>query len=122
MTVTVDNMIRQAADNGWDFFEQLLGGPEGRASSLSPEQLARAQQLSADAASVYATESGRRLIDHLVEITLNRATFTAMLGLPVDRAYGHGVFREGQNAIVFTLLKMIAEGRKETAPTERTST
>lgn len=119
--MNVDNLISSAEGNGWDFFEKLAKGPAERAPGLAPDQVAKMVQLSFDAASVYATDQGKRLIDHLVEITLARATFTAMLGLPMDAAYGHGTFREGQNAIVFTLLKMIAEGRKEQPLAERTT-
>lgn len=117
----IEAFIKNAGDNGWEFFRDTLRGPSERAPGLSPEQLAKTQQLMFDAASVYATDQGRRLIDHLCEITLYRVGFASMLGLPMDQAYGHGCHREGQNAIVFTLLKMIAEGRKEKQPAERTT-
>lgn len=121
MQVDIEKLLRSAGDNGWEFFEGLLGTDAKRATSVSPEQIARAEKLAHVWATFYGSEDGRLAIEHLIEITLGRPTFIAQLGLPMDAAYGHGCQREGQNAIVFTVLKMIAEGRKERAP-ERTET
>lgn len=122
MSVDVERMIAAAGENGWDFFKDALEAGQPRASSLSPEQLARAEKLAGAWAAFAASEGGRAAIDHLVEITFERATHTAALGLPMDAAYGHGCLREGQNTIVHLVLKMIAEGRKERLPAERTTT
>lgn len=119
--VNVDNLIRQAGDNGWQFFEGLVSGGQAR-QTLSPEIMAKAQKLAHVWANFYGTDGGREVIDHLVETTLGRATFIAQLGLPMDAAYGFGCQREGQNGIVFMVLKMIAEGRKDQPPPERTET
>lgn len=119
-SVNIENMIAKAGENGWDFFNELLEGGQQRASSLPPEQLAKAEKIAFAWADFYATEKGRAAIEHLIEITFERATYTAALGLPMDAAYGHGCLREGQNTIVHLVLKMIAEGRKERQPAERT--
>lgn len=116
-----EQLIKSAADNGWDFFKDILQGNPNVPVQISQAQIERAVALAADAATVYATPSGERLINHLIEITLLRQTHVAMLGLEMEKAYGHGCHREGQNSIVFTLCKMIAEGRKEPPPQERTA-
>jgi hypothetical protein len=121
MNVNTENLIRQAGDNGWDFFQNLLEGGQ-RSSAIAPEALAKAEKIAYAWAQFYNSESGRAAVAHLIELTFERATYTAALGLPMAAAYGHGCLREGQNTIVHLILKMIAEGRKEQQPTERTPT
>lgn len=114
-------LIESADANGWDFFNSLLSGGQPR-SQISAEQIARAEKLAHTWAGFYATEHGREAIEHLFEITHGRAVYTAALGLPMEAAYGHGCLREGQNTIVHVIAKMIAQGRKENPPQERTAT
>lgn len=121
----LDKLIANAGDAGWEFFESLFppaGSAAARKSALSPEQVAQAEKCAHAWAGFAATDGGRAAIEHLKDITLDRAVYTAALGLPMDAAYGHGCLREGQNAIVHLILKMIAQGRKEAKPQERTST
>jgi hypothetical protein len=120
MQVDLEKLVKSAGNNGWEFFEGLLGTDSKRPTSVDPAQLVRAEKLAHVWAQFYATDDGKLAIDHLIEITLGRPTFVAQLGLAMDEAYGHGCQREGQNAIVYMLLKMIAEGRKERLP-ERTA-
>ena len=44
--------------------------------------------------------------------TLHRTMFPSQSNLSMHQVYGWGQFREGQNAVVFMLFKLIAEGRK----------
>lgn len=109
--------IEDAADlSGWDFFEHHAEPKSGAALKKIDQE--RAERVAATLARFAATPDGAEVIEALLDVTLRRTAFVAQLGLTMEQAYGYGVFREGQNAMMAMILKMIAMGRKE-KPIER---
>jgi hypothetical protein len=108
----IDAIGQGFGENGWEGLEKF---------GLSPEQqVARdhaRSDLSAAAARVYATPDGAKLINWLVEQTLDRATWVGGGFTPLDQISTYGLFREGQNSIAASILKAIHEGRNP--PTDR---
>jgi hypothetical protein len=113
----IEDTIRNAADNGWEFFEHPADHKALDARRLAEQS--RIQRLAAIAATMMTIPEFVELYDYLHDMTLRRAAWVAQLGLPMDHAYGYGTFREGQNSIVFILGKLIAEGRKMQPPKGR---
>ncbi len=109
----IDNMLSQLAANGWDFFGDKLNGPDVTAARAWSQQLENdAIQRASDAAAIFGTVEGWRVLEWLCDITVRRPIWIMNVSEPLSYA----AMREGQNAIVYTLLRLIAEGRKEQPP------
>lgn len=104
----IEQMLRLARAEGWDFFKQRMGvDPNDRASTPEADKMALIQ---ADFRKVFATIEGHRVLEHLADITVRRPLW--FLGVPPE--YCH--MREGQNALFFTILKILATAREENPP------
>lgn len=110
-----ENIIDQLGATGWDFFKD--GGPH--ADALRPPENPKQQRLALVAMVLWSIPEFRELIEHLLDVSVRRSKFHPSLGLPINEAYGYGMFREGQDSVVHLVLKMIAEGRKQIAPPPR---
>lgn len=102
---------------GWDFFEHKAETCRG--ASLGSVDKERADRVCATLARFAASPEGTDVLEALLDVTLRRTSFVAQLGLPMEQAYGYGVFREGQNSLMAMILKMIALGRKGKAEKRR---
>lgn len=58
-------------------------------------------------ATVFSTQKGRDVLEHLFDKTLRRATWDPQ----VDNPEQHGYYREGENSLVAYITKMVNEGR-----------
>jgi len=117
---SVEDLISSAKNADWSWFEKLevqFGGGAAREKQLEVE--ARRRELAGAAARVYDTPDGQLLIQSFVDATLLRQVFVTQLGVDPMQAYAYGAFREGANAFVTQLLKLIAEGQSEPAPPSR---
>ena len=106
----LDGYIGNAADvvNG------LFAQPDpNELPAFARALMEEAKHVRSAAARLFDTPDGRAVLEYLCDATLRRPTFIAHLGLEPMKAYGHGVFREGQNSAVYLLLSLIAEGRGE---------
>lgn len=113
-----EGLIEHAGREGWGFFDHPVETPPSAAAQKAASE--RGQRVAAIAGVLWASvPEFRELVEFLLDQSLRRPTFVAQLGLPMDQAYGYGVFREGQNALAMMLLKLIAEGRKIEAPKGR---
>lgn len=108
-----DDLLARAG--AFDLFAQASSLPQDRAQ-FSAELEAQARAVAGAYARLFATDDGKLVLEHLLDVTLRRATWTAALGLTPDQAYGHGVLREGQNSLAFFILSLIARGREEAPP------
>lgn len=109
----IDNMISQLMASGWEFFGDKLSGPDVDTSRAWSRQLeADAIQRASDAAAIFGTVEGRRVLEWLCDVTVRRPMWIMNVSEPLTYA----AMREGQNAIVYILLRLIAEGRKEQPP------
>ena len=100
---------------GWEFLNGGVKDPVEIAQDREKEAEERAR-LAAAAAKVFNSDEGKLVLDAFVERTLLRVSFYSQLGLPADQVGVWGAFREGQNAFVYELLKLIAEGNGEELP------
>jgi hypothetical protein len=106
----LEKLVEQAANNGWEFFAGPLGKPDAR-QAVSIEQSKRMATL---ASALYQVPEFCELLNFLAETTLHRQTFvTPFIGIDPMQAYCYGVFREGQNSLVFSIFKLIADGREQ---------
>ena len=104
---SLENLIEQAGANGWDFFD----GPQRRADARAAIPETEAERAAAIAAALYQTPQFQELLAFLCKASLHRQTFMSPMGLDPMQGYAYGVFREGQNSMVFSIFKLIAEGR-----------
>lgn len=110
-------MITQTARDGWEFFEHANDPAKGEAARRAASE--KGARAAAIAAALWNIPEFRELLEFLLDASLRRATFTAQMGLDPMQAYSFGVFREGQNAMIYAILKLIAQGRKIEPPKGR---
>jgi hypothetical protein len=107
---SLENYIGQASKNGWAFFEND-DGERMQPPSGEPDRLAR---LASYAAAFYAQPEFCELLEFLCEQSLHRARMILPpIGVDPMQNYAYGCFREGQNSMVMTIFKMIADGRSQ---------
>lgn len=100
------------------FFDALAGGGVSTMLNEQDIEIARAkEQVAALAAKLVTDPEWRPLVEWLLDISLRRPTVTMHLAGNRDMRDFHSNFREGQNSIVFLLLREAAVGRKERPPT-----
>lgn len=111
----IDAMMDKLMAQGWDFFGDKLTETLDTSSrrAWSSEFEAEAKRRAGDAAALFATREGREILEWLCDITVRRPIWVMNLG---SEALTYAAMREGQNAIIYTLMKLIAEGRKEQPP------
>ena len=105
-----EDLVEQAGSTGWAFFD----GPSPD-QTVAEKRAAEGpgQRMAAIAAALWGhSPEFRDLVGWLAQGTLHRTSFLSPLNLPMEQAYAYGQFREGQNAAVFALFKLIAEGQK----------
>ncbi|WP_336800490.1 Bbp19 family protein [Kaistia sp. MMO-174] len=119
--LSLEDAIASVTGESWDFvgaMEQRYGAsPEAR-KKRELSELERKALLSA-AASVFSGPDGERVLEWLLDQTWRRMTFAVMTHPDPQQALLYGAFREGQNALALSILRMIAEGRTETPPPQQ---
>ena len=101
----LDVLQQLAKTGGWKFFEA-----DDRLSTAPLED--DAAQLANDARLVFETEQGRRVLEWLADTTVRRPVWS----YGIQDAMAYVAMREGQNAVFFNLLKLLAFGREEKPP------
>ena len=114
---SLESLIASAAGNGWDFFKHVHDPAPGDVATR--ELNARRERLAQVAAALATVPEFGELIEFLLDATLRRVTFISSLDVDWKAGYAFGQFREGQNALMFTILKLIAEGRRQEPPKGR---
>jgi hypothetical protein len=108
----LDDILDQVGAVSLDaMLEQLRGGVDRR-GSWGEEFTERAEGAAKAAAAVAKSRAGRELLEYLADVSVRRPMFV------LDRPNGleFAAFREGQNALFYTLLALVAAGRQETPP------
>jgi len=109
-TASAEDLIEQAGSTGWAFFD---GPTTDQKESEKRAQASTGQRMAQIAAILWGTSPEfRELLGYLAKGTLHRTMFLSPLNLPMEQAYAYGQFREGQNAAVFAMFKLIAEGQQ----------
>ncbi|GLK72596.1 hypothetical protein KHC23_07735 [Ancylobacter dichloromethanicus] len=116
----MSRLIAQADSMGWEWFERLAGAAQGDPKAIALA-IARSGRLSEACGRLAENDDFKLLLEHLVGTTIVLAETPPPLGVAPDQfaLYAAGRFRE--NALVWKILKLIAEGRKMPvgpAPTE----
>lgn len=104
----IESAIAWAASQGWDGLNLNGGQRDPRAELIEAE----AKDLARATARLFDSEEGRRVLEFIADQTIRRPV--TVMGMPDGLNYA--CFREGQNAVLFMLMKMIALGREETPP------
>lgn len=107
---THEQLVAQAASNGWAFFD---GPSPEKAAAETTMRNAEGQRIAQLAAALDTVPEFRELLAFLAKQSLHRVDFISTLGLDPMQAYCFGVFREGQKAMLFSIFKLIADGRDQ---------
>lgn len=117
----LNDMMRMASGQDWSMFEALdpavKDGVDPRIAEQ--EQELERQRICAAAAKIFSTPEGELVLETILDKTLRRTTYFAMLGMDPGSVAMFGAFREGQNALVTEILRLVAEGRGEPKPPQR---
>src|SRR5574337_237162 len=105
--------LKEAGElEGWSFFEHPSDPKKGAPKDAAAAE--RAERAAANLARLFGSDPGfRDALEFLLEGTLRRALLIAPLELDPMKGYAYGQFREGQNACMWWILKLIAMGRKD---------
>jgi hypothetical protein len=118
---SLNDMMRLASGQDWSMFDALdpavKDGVDPRIAKQ--EQELERQRISSAAARIFSTPEGELVLDAILDKTLRRTCYFAMLGIDPGQVAMFGAFREGQNALVTEILRLIAEGRGEPQPPQR---
>lgn len=118
----IESLMARATAEDWSWLEAV----EEKFGVKTPEQRRAKEQaaenrrsLARAAAKIFSTPEGAAVLEMLVDTSLLRTVFVTQLGIDPQQTLAYGAFREGQNALVFQLLRLIAEGRGEAQPPAR---
>ncbi len=101
--------------NDWQVIDQLtgmLGHPErkARAEQDAARQQAKIARFQSDLLVVFSTPEGGRVLNELLDGTLRKPPVAlATMGLTSDQLGIMAAYREGQNSIIYTLLKSLEQ-------------
>jgi hypothetical protein len=107
---STQSIMDQAMSEGWDFFDHPADQAESARYRKTHEQ--RGREVAQLAAQLWNAREFRLVVEWLLDVSVRRGVWVGRLGLAMDQAYGYGMFREGQNALAMTLMRLIAEGQK----------
>lgn len=118
---TLEGLLGRFASEDWGTWlgaiDQRLD-PQAAHAKQEENKVAR-QALAHATAKLFATPDGEKLLEHILDKTLRRVAFYTQLGLDPHQTVAWGAFREGQNALVVEIIRLIAEGRNEPPPPAR---
>lgn len=120
---SLSKMIQMAQAQDWSAFDALdpaLRSEVDPRVAAQEEDLKR-QRIAAAAAKIFTSPEGELVLETILDKTLRRSSFFAMLGIDPMQVAMFGAFREGQNALVTEILRLIAEGRGEPQPPQRSA-
>ncbi|WAC26336.1 hypothetical protein [Ancylobacter sp. SL191] len=108
----IARLVATADSMGWEWFEQLAPGTAKGDPKAIALAITRGNRLAEAMARLAGNGDFQLLLNHLVDTTILQPVQYVALGLPIDQTALNAARREGENALVWKLLKLIAEGRK----------
>lgn len=119
--LTIEDALKTASSEDWSFMDELEKRfgitPQARTARKRDED--RRKALASAAAKIFATKEGEMVLEWMLDQTFRRFTFAVMQHPDPGQAAFYGAFREGQNAMVLTVLQMIAQGRGDPLPAQK---
>lgn len=108
MSDKAQDILRQIQSGGWDtLMKQPAAGEDVFARAKAAEV-----ELQKCYARVFSTLDGQKVLEHLWSLTNGRSTWwpSQELAPSIEQCTAYGLMREGQNLIVATIAKYVAEG------------
>lgn len=107
MSDKAQEILKQIQSGGWD---SLMKQP-----AAGEDVFARAKEAEVELrkcyARVFSTPDGQKVLEHLWSLTSGRSTWWPSHEVPtIEQCTAYGLMREGQNLIVATIAKYVAEG------------
>lgn len=103
--LSLDQLMERAGLTGWPSLDKLL---DPRAE-MPPDALEKgARAIAPILAAFAATAEGREILEWLADITVRRPHYVH--GMTMEQAAMYAAGREGQDGVLFTVLKTIATG------------
>ncbi len=96
-----------------DVLKGLFEAPDNEQYEAMAQELNR---VAAAYARFFASADGQVILEHLCDVTVRQPTFISAIGIDPMQAYADGCRREGTNALVYYIMKMIAMGRSQVPP------
>lgn len=109
----MSRIIAQADSLGWEWFDGLAPGAAKGDPKAVALAITRGQRLSEACVRLAGNADFQLLLEHFVDTTILQPVQYIALGLPIDQTALNAARREGENALVWKILKLIAEGRKQ---------
>jgi len=109
--LSLARVIEQAGAMGWDWFNQLPAGATTANAAAKAQEIALTQRLAQACARLGDNADFVLLLEHLVDTTIMQPVQYVALGLPIDQTALNAARREGENALVWKILKLVREGR-----------
>lgn len=109
--LSLARLIAKADEMGWDWFGQLPGGAANTTAAEAAQAIALQKRLAQACARLGDNDDFLFLLQHLVDTTVLQPVQYVALGLPIDQTALNAARREGENALVWKILKLVREGR-----------
>jgi len=119
--VDLQKLLAEGPEGGWATLDRMakqFGASPAQRKAREKADLDR-RLMAETAARIFEGDDGERFLEWMLDQTWRRFTFAIASHPDPQQALLYGAFREGQNALALTILRMIAEGRAETPPTAK---
>lgn len=108
MSDKAQQILKQIQSGGWD---SLVSQPAAGADIFAKAKEEEVE-LKKCFARVFSTPDGEKVLEHLWTLTNGRSTWWPNHEVPtLEQCTAYGLMREGQNLIVATIAKYVAEGK-----------
>ena len=114
--LSLEKLVARAGEMGWDWFGQVPEGETATSEKAKALEIERSQRLAQACARLAENTDFVTLINHLVDTTILQPVQYVALGLPIDQTALNAARREGENALVWKVLKLAHAGRTTPLP------
>jgi hypothetical protein len=115
----LEKLLAEAGKDGWGFLDSLEKAGLGATDPAAPVAESQDELASRALARLVDSDDGRTVMEWLIAKTLARASWSYQLGMDPMQIAMQGVMREGQNSVVFMMLRAAARGRPQDDPPSR---
>jgi hypothetical protein len=106
----LDKLLEQLGHGGWGDLEDI----EKRAAGDAKASREKALQMARTVEACFSTRAGKEVLEWLCQATIyRRGAWQGQSFEALDKITGYGLFREGQNSLVWMILDAMAAARGE---------